>query len=72
MTAVARRNLDALGLADVETGLVVDHDDVGPPPDRMAGIHQRHLETLGRHRVGFHEAVSDEIRHCGDAGAGEF
>ena len=59
-------------LTDVETQFVVDHDDVRPPPRGMAGIHQRHFQALGRDGVGFHEAVIDEIRHRGDAGARKF
>ncbi len=38
----------------------------------MAGIQERHLEALGRGRGRFHEAVIDEVRHGGDAGAGKF
>ena len=38
----------------------------------MAGIQERHLETPGGDRVRFHEAVIDEIRHGGNAGAGKF
>ena len=72
MAAIARRHLDAIGLTNVETGFVMDHDDVGPPAGGMAGIQQRHLEALGGDGVGFHETVIDEIRNRGDAGAGEF
>ena len=50
----------------------MDHDDVGPPPRGSAGFLQRHLEAPGGNGVGFHEAVIEEIRHRGDAGAGEF
>ena len=72
MAAVARRHLDSCGLTNVETGFIMDHDDVRPAACGMAGIQQRHLETLGRDRIGFHETVIDEIRNRGDAGAGEF
>ena len=72
MAAIARRHLDATGLTDVEAEFVMDHDDVRPAAGGMAGIQQRHLETLGGDRVRFHEAVIDEIRHRGDAGAGKF
>ena len=72
MAAIARRHLDATGLPNIETELIMDHDDVRPPARGMAGIQQRHLQTLGGDRVRFHEAVIDEIRHRGDAGAGKF
>ena len=72
MAAIARRHLDAIDAANVETGLIMDHDDVRPPPGGMAGIQERHVETPGGDGVGFHEAVIDEIRHGVDAGAGKF
>ncbi len=72
VAAVAPGHLDAFGLTNVETGFVVDHDDVGPPPGGMAGIHQRHVEMIVGYRIGFQKAVLDEIRYRGDAGAGKF
>src|SRR5205814_7264688 len=72
MAAIARRLLDACCLTNVETGLVMDHDDVGPAACGMAGVQQRHLETLGGDRVRFHETVIDKIRYRGDAGTGKF
>ena len=72
LAAIAFRHLDAAGRANIETGFIVDHDDVRPHALGMAGIQQRHLEPFGRGRIRFHEAVMDEIRHRGDAGAGEF
>ena len=72
MAAIARRHLDTLGLANVETRFIMDHDDVGPPPGGMTGIHRRHIEMLGDRGGGFHEPVIDEIGDRGDTGAGKF
>ena len=72
MAAIARRQLDAPGQANVETRFIMDHDDVRPLPGGMAGIHRRHMEMLGDRGRRFHEPVIDEIGDRGDAGAGKF
>src|SRR6516225_3400775 len=59
MAAIARWQLDPVSLANVKTGLIVDHDDVGSKACRMTGIDERCLERLGSDRVSFQEAMLD-------------
>src|SRR5207248_10608870 len=62
-----RRSSDlATRLTDVEARLVMNHDDVRPAAGGVAGIHQRHLQPLGRDGVGFHKTVVYEIRRRQD------
>ena len=72
MAAIAGGHLDAARLADVETQLVVDHDDVRPSASGTTGVEQRHFQPFGGNRVRFHKSVVDEIGDCRHAGAGKF
>src|SRR3954453_1217110 len=72
MAAVGGWKLDALRLANVKTGLIVDHDDERPAPGRLVGVQQRDVQPPAPRRIRFHEAEMDEVRDGGDAGAREF
>ena len=72
VAAIAGRHLDAIGLTNVEARLVMDHDDVRAAAGDMTGIHQRHLQPLGRGGFRFHKTVIDEVGNRRHARAGEF
>jgi len=52
---------------DVETRLVVHHDDVRALAGRLAGRTDHRFEPVGSHGVGFHESVRHQLGDRGNA-----